>query len=99
MGGTVSEWRILDYNVCLASPKDSNKLPASITRTADEDDTFASNQSNIDDYLNSMILKFITGTEELNKTTWESFKTQMKALGVDENIAINQAAYERYMKR
>ncbi|HHV10839.1 MAG TPA: extracellular solute-binding protein [Clostridiales bacterium] len=83
----------------VAYQKDDNKLPVGVSRTIEEDQKYTSNQANIDDYLNSMILKFIMGTEELNDSSWEDFKAQIKAFGVEENIAINQAAYERYNNR
>ncbi|MFV0362221.1 MAG: hypothetical protein ACK5LL_03905 [Suipraeoptans sp.] len=82
-----------------AYQEDSHNLPVGLTRTADEDNTYSINQSNIDDYVNSMVLKFILGSEELNETSWNNFKDQIKGYGVDENIAIVQASYERYLNR
>jgi len=77
----------------------SKNLPTSLSRTTEEDDTYTSNQTNIDDYVNAAVLKFILGTETLNETTWETFKNQLKAYGIEENIAIQQAAYDRYLNR
>jgi hypothetical protein len=39
------------------------------------------------------------GTIPLNDQTWVDFKTQLKNLGVEENVRIWQAAYDRYLKR
>ncbi len=81
-----------------ASATSVKKLPA-ISRTVEEDSTYTMNQSNIDDYVNTMVLKFILSSEELNETTWAKFKEQLEAYGVSENIAIMQAAYDRYQDR
>lgn len=83
-----------------AYDKDSTTLlPASLSRTADEDAAYTSNQSNIDSYVSEMVVKFILGTEELNDTTWAAYKKQLISYGLDDNIAIQQAAYDRYLKR
>lgn len=76
----------------------SKKLPPTY-RTTEEDATYAANQSNIDDYVNTMVLKFILGDEKLDTTSWESFKKQIESYGINDNIAIMQAAYDRYQSR
>jgi hypothetical protein len=35
----------------------------------------------------------------LNDQSWAAFKAQLKALGVEDNIRIQQTAYERYLTR
>jgi hypothetical protein len=77
----------------------SNKLPTFISRTTEESDTYTNNQTNINDFMNAQILKFILGTEELNQTTWSEFKDQLVSYDIEDNIAIQQAAYERYLAR
>lgn len=78
---------------------DKIQLPRTLTRTAEEDATFVGNTANIDNYVNEKVLKFILGTEELNDKTWAEFKAQLVSYGIDENIAVQQAAYERYLAR
>lgn len=56
------------------------------------DDTYTINQTNIDDYLKTMVLKFILGTEELNDQNWAAFKAQIDSFGIQDNHAIQQAA-------
>jgi hypothetical protein len=46
-----------------------------------------------------MVPKFIMGTIPLDDKAWQDYKAQLKALGVEENISMTQAAYERYLKR
>lgn len=75
-----------------------SKLPP-LYRTEDEDTAYSSNQSKIDDYVNSMVLKFILGTEELNDTSWAEYIKQIEDFGVTDNINIMQTAYDRYLNR
>ncbi|SCP98842.1 type 2 periplasmic-binding domain-containing protein [Anaerobium acetethylicum] len=83
-----------------AYDKDSTTLlPGSLCRTTDEDATYTSNQSNIDSYVGEMVVKYILGTEELNDTTWAAFKDQLDSYGLGDNLAIQQAAYDRYLVR
>ncbi len=77
----------------------SMTMPLSLSRTTEEDDTYTSNQTNIDDYINSMVLKFILGSEELNDQSWAAFKAQIESFGIQDNLAIQQAAYDRYLAR
>ena len=74
------------------------KMPA-IIRTVDEESTYSTNQSAIDDYVNTMVLKFILGEEKLDESTWSKFKAQLESAGLNENVAVQQAAYDRYLKR
>lgn len=74
-------------------------MPTSLYRTMDEESTYSSNQSNIDDYVNAMVLKFILGDTELNVTTWADFKAQLISYGIEDNVAIQQAAFDRYQAR
>ncbi len=60
---------------------------------------FNDNRTKIDDMLFTTIVGFITGTNELNETTWEAFRQQLVSLGIEDNIAYQQAAYERYLNR
>ncbi len=77
----------------------SMSMPISLSKSAEEDETYTSNQTNIDDYLNSMVVKFILGTEELNDQSWAAFKAQIESFGIQDNLAIQQAAYDRFLAR
>lgn len=78
---------------------DNIRLPKTLTRTAKEDATYTSDTANITTYVNEKVLKFILGTEELNETTWAEYKAQLVDYGIEDDIAIQQAAYERYLAR
>jgi putative aldouronate transport system substrate-binding protein len=72
---------------------------ALISRTAEEETVYSTNNVRINDYVNSLVPKFIIGTTPLNDQTWAEFKAQLKNLGIEENIRIQQAAYDRWLKR
>jgi hypothetical protein len=79
------------------------KLPGvggqGVGRTAEEDAVYAPANTRIMDYLNSEVTRFIMGTQPLNDQTWEAFKAQLRNLGIEENIRIQQTAYDRWLKR
>lgn len=74
-------------------------LPVQLHRTEEEDAIYLENQTAIEEYINTMVVRFIMGEEELNEETWEAFKKQLEDYGVYENIAIVQASYERFLAR
>lgn len=78
---------------------DDHKMPVGLTRSSEEGNIYTTNQTNIDDYVNTMVAKFIMGTEELNDATWTDFKAQLIKFGLEDNLAIQLAAYERYLVR
>jgi putative aldouronate transport system substrate-binding protein len=79
------------------------KLPggygSGAARTSAEDEIYTPSYVRITDYLNSTVPKFIMGTQPLNDQTWAEFKAQVRNLGIEDNIRIQQAAYDRYLKR
>ncbi len=78
---------------------DVTKLPLSLSRPVDEDKAFTTNNTRINDYINERVPKFIMGTIALNEATWNEFVAQIKAYGIEENLSIQQAAYDRYLER
>lgn len=94
-----SEESVNASNKWIAYQTDIARISNSISRTSEEDNVFTTNETKITDYVNSMILKFILGSEELNEENWQKYVDQVKAHGIEENIAIMQAAYERYQAR
>lgn len=82
-----------------ASKDNTVKKLSGIIRTVDEESTYSTNQSKIEDYVNTMVLKFILGEEKLDENSWSKFKTQIESFGLNDNVAIQQAAYDRYVAR
>lgn len=76
---------------------DADFLLPNLQFTDDELNTITDIQVDLDTYVKEMILKFIIGAEPLNK--FGEFLEMQKALGVEELIAVNQAAYDRYLER
>ncbi|MDR0910865.1 MAG: extracellular solute-binding protein [Spirochaetaceae bacterium] len=74
-------------------------LPMTLSYTADDEKKIANNNVQIRDYLNVELAKFILGTTPLNDETWNAYTAQLKNLGVTENIALQQEAYNRWLKR
>lgn len=77
----------------------ANTYPLSIALSPEDNARATTLQTNITDYANSMIVKFIMGREELTPDTFKAYQDQIHALGVDEYIAIKQAAYDKFIAR
>ena len=63
---------------------------------AEESSNYNSSTTSIIDYVDTMIPKFIMGTEELNEDTWKKFVEQLYALGLDKTIEAKQSAFDIY---
>lgn len=74
-----------------------NNYPASIAFSSDDSDAISSNYSNYNDYLTTMVPKFIMGTEELTEESFAEFCGQMESLGVTQNLELYQSYYDAYM--
>ena len=79
-----------------ASCGHDNCFPMGAYLTAQESQEHTSRMTTINDYVSSMAVKFIVGNVDLNEDTWAEYKDQLKAYGVEDNIAIYQTAYDRY---
>jgi len=78
---------------------DSKNMNLFMTRTAAEDAVFTEKWPAINDYLNTMVPGFITGSQPLDDTSWAAFVAQLQAYGCDELTQISQATYDRYQSR
>lgn len=74
-------------------------MPSGATRNAQENKAYSTYITGIYDYVNSMIPRFIMGTEELNETTWKQYIEQLNNLGLGEVMEAQQSAYDRYLAR
>ncbi|MDD3334397.1 MAG: extracellular solute-binding protein [Eubacteriales bacterium] len=66
-----------------------------VSLTEEESETRTSVMTDIDIYVDEMVLKFIIGTEPLSN--WDSYVKTVESMGLEDAIAATQAAYERYM--
>ncbi len=85
-----------DALVKWSNAKNEIRIPP-VTLTADEDREFASVMNDVNTYVNEMMVKFIMGAEPID--SFDKYVNTIKGFGIDEAIAIQQAALERYNKR
>lgn len=75
----------------------SDYVLPSTNMTVEEASKDTSIMSEINAYVDQMLLKFIMGQEPLSK--FDEFVKQIKKMNIDEDIAIRQKALDRYNKR
>lgn len=79
------------------SQADTDMYVPDINRTADEETKYSAIMNEIQTYVNEMNVKFVMGIEPISK--YDDFVKKIKDMKIDEVLAIQQAAYERYLKR
>ena len=72
------------------------KLPM-IYMTAEESKKFNDIMTPIDTYREEMVAKLIAGKEDISKLP--AYFEELKRMGIEEAIALKQAAYDRYLSR
>lgn len=77
----------------------NSKLPASLSYSTDDEKYMADVMVNINDFIGSKIPNFIMGTEPLTEESFNAFRNQLIAYGLEDCIRIRQDAYDRYLKR
>lgn len=85
-------WEAWTYNTT-----SERMLPASISLTAEEASVQVSTMNNIESFAWEHIYKIIYGEESLD--SWDGICEQIKGMGIDEVVAIYQAALDRYNAR
>ncbi|MCI9627144.1 MAG: extracellular solute-binding protein [Clostridia bacterium] len=71
-------------------------LPA-VTLTAEENSEYSTIMNDVGTYMEETMYKFITGVTSLDELP--GYYAEMKRLGIERAIEINQTAYERYIAR
>ncbi|TCL44120.1 hypothetical protein [Harryflintia acetispora] len=79
------------------SQPDDWMMPINITMTAEENTTYSSLMADIKTFVDENTVSFISGTKSLDE--YDAFVEQIKAMGIDDAIAIQQAALDRYNNR
>ena len=74
-------------------------LTGTLTFTPEEGEEQARLANDLTTYISEFVCKIIMGQMELNDQTWGQFQDQMTAMGLDRVVEINQAAYDRFLKR
>lgn len=73
------------------------RISAAVTLTTDESEAYSSKMGDITTYCAESIVQFITGEKSMDE--FDAFITQLKSIGIQDCIDIQQAAYDRYLKR
>lgn len=76
---------------------DAGDYPVNAHGTAEEEARIADYYNTYTDYMNSEIVKFIMGTNELNEETYAAYVEQMNKFGIGEATQLKQEIYDRYM--
>ncbi|RTE10202.1 extracellular solute-binding protein [Paenibacillus whitsoniae] len=79
------------------TPFIKDRFPLSISFKQEERDVLNSKFTEITTYKEEMMNKFIMGTESLDK--FDQFVAHMNAMGLENVVKIQQAGYDRYLKR
>lgn len=80
-----------------ASNTDGAYVMPPVTMTSDEGASYSNIMSDINTYVDEMTNKFIMGLEPMDK--FDSFVSQIDAMGIKDALAIQQAALDRYNAR
>lgn len=72
-------------------------VPARITNTSDEATTLSSIYTDIETLVQESNVKFITGSLSLD--TYDSYRDTLREMGIEEAIALKQAALDRFYAR
>jgi putative aldouronate transport system substrate-binding protein len=92
---TEQSW--LDADKVWSRYGDAGDYPVNATGTAEEESQLADYYNTYTDYQNSMVVKFIMGTEELTPESYNAYVEQMNKFGVEDSIRIKQEIYNRFM--
>jgi len=79
-----------------ANAENKKQMPR-VTLTPDEGNEYASIMNDINTFVNEQVDKFVMGIEPMDK--FDGFIATMKDMGIERAIVIQQAAYDRYLKR
>jgi putative aldouronate transport system substrate-binding protein len=75
---------------------DSRRIPP-VTPTPEESQEFANIMNEVNTFTNEMFIKFVMGQGEL--TGFDQYVDQVKSMGIERAIAIQQSALDRYNAR
>ncbi|MEG0742804.1 MAG: hypothetical protein RR521_11270, partial [Clostridia bacterium] len=99
----VREQRMLSYTAqreagLKMASMDTSRIIPNISLTADETTEYAGIISEVETYIKEMSLAFLLGKEDI-ETSFDGYMQTLKELGVEDAIAIYNAALQRYYAR
>lgn len=72
-------------------------VPTGVTRTTEESNEISAILNTVGTYIQEMSLKFMVGEEPLSN--FDAYVENLKSIGLDRLLEIQQAAYDRYLAR
>jgi putative aldouronate transport system substrate-binding protein len=75
----------------------SEKLLPPITPTQEESKKNASIMNDVNTFMNEAMLKIVTGQQPVS--SWDDVVKQLKAMGIEDAVKVQQAALDRYNAR
>ncbi|GHU78489.1 sugar ABC transporter permease [Clostridia bacterium] len=73
-----------------------NMMP-SVSLASDDISTYSSKITEVQTYVNEMFMKFVMGQESIDK--FDSYIAELQSIGIDDLLAMQQAALDRYNVR
>lgn len=101
-----SQWRYIDSHVAdekvveaqnIWTLADTDLVMPPVTPSADESSEYSSIMSDINTYVEQMVLKFIMGVEPIDK--FDEYVEQIEKMNIDRAIEIQQSAVQRFKER
>lgn len=93
----LSEKELAAQGIWASNRTGEYNMPTGLTVTTEEGQKYNSIYTDIKTHLTENILKFVTGARPMEE--FEAFVQEVTDMGIDECIAIKQAAYDRYQER
>ena len=93
----VSDKALEAINEIWPSNADGDYMLPNVSLTTEEGNQFSTIMGDLETYVSEMTTKFILGTESLDG--YDGFVETMKAMGVEDAIALYQAALDRWSAR
>lgn len=78
---------------------DMSRILPPITASSDESAKLSRIMTQVNSYTDEMFVKYVMGQQPMSKSSFDAYLAQLNNLGINDALKIEQAAYERYLKR
>lgn len=94
---TLQPWGVAAVETWLADDADTSRILPTLSLTVEESEVYTRVMSNVETYMLEEVNKVITGRAGIEE--WDAAVEQMKTLGIEEVLSVQNAAYQRYLER
>lgn len=94
---TLQPWGVDAIETWMNDNADTSNILQQISRTQEESERFSELMNPIKTYMQEQANKVITGA--VSPDDWDQVVAEINKMGIDEVLEIQNAAYERYLKR